>query len=130
MPRCDDPSELIASSSPTRVNSRAGFQPVIPAKEHPTADASEKGPDGNLGRELPIPVTGFHELGVAFENLSVYGSSTSKREVESFEVSALRSFDIYGLIKKIFGIKTGASRALISELFPFRRYKAYRTQAV
>jgi hypothetical protein len=121
MQSCDDPSELIASSSPTRVNSRVGFQPLVVAKEKPIVDASRQNPEESLERELPIPVTGFHELGVAFENLSVYGSDISKREVESFEVSALRSFDIYRLIKKICGIKTGASRALISELFPFRR---------
>jgi hypothetical protein len=109
MPSSDNSISLGDSSTTTRVNSRAGHN-----QERHTAGSAEKGSRGNI-QNLPIPLTGFHELGVAFEDVTVYGSDASRREVESFEVSALRAFDLYGLVKKIFGIKTGASRALISK---------------
>jgi ATP-binding cassette subfamily G (WHITE) protein 2 (SNQ2) len=114
MPSSDSGTEPIPSSSPTRVNSISCQLHTSAATEPPIIDA-EKGLDKRTVNHLPVPTSGFHELGVVFEDVSVYGSNSSRREVESFEISALKAFDLYGLIKRIFGIKSGPSRALISE---------------
>jgi hypothetical protein len=99
--------DLIESGATTRVNSHTGDR----RQSHLDVEKSQRAEDGRL----PIPSSGYHRLGVSFERLSVMGSDASHQMIESFEISALRSFDLYSFAKKLFGLKTGSSKAIIGE---------------
>lgn len=38
---------------------------------------------------IPLPDAGYHNLGVVYEGLTVYGSGATQRTVESFEMALL-----------------------------------------
>jgi hypothetical protein len=122
------PGDSYPSHETTRTNSR---QPPLKSTSAvlttPNSNDVEKGTgDPATSQELPLPAQGYHAVGVVFENATVYGSSLSKRGVQSFEYSVLRSFHLYGWLENLFGIKTGPSRAIISR---FPRWSKYKVEA-
>jgi len=93
----------------TRINTPDPFEK---SKTATSLTDAEKGADS---AGFPVPETGFHRVGVAFEGVTVYGAGSSHRGVESFEIAALRMWDIISLLKRFAGIKSGPKRAIISE---------------
>ncbi|KAK4688966.1 hypothetical protein P7C73_g1137, partial [Tremellales sp. Uapishka_1] len=68
---------------------------------------------------IPLPDSGYHSLGVAFENLTVQGLDASKHTVETTDVALLKMWDFPGFIKQVLNIKTGKTRPLIREFYGF-----------
>ncbi|GAA5971047.1 hypothetical protein JCM11641_004124 [Rhodosporidiobolus odoratus] len=63
---------------------------------------------------LPLPSHGYHHLGVVFENLTVYGSGGTRKTVEGLERATIKMFDVPGFVSKLFNLKVGKKRPLIS----------------
>lgn len=106
-----DNETRINTPEPTEHASRkkSSFGPNVAL--NPSGDL-EKGVTATDG--FPVPESGFHRIGVAFENMTVYGSGATQRSVESFEIAALRMWDIISLLQRFAGIKTGPKRPIIS----------------
>ncbi|ORY63831.1 ABC-2 type transporter-domain-containing protein [Leucosporidium creatinivorum] len=66
---------------------------------------------------IPLPDHGYHELGLVFEDVTVFGAGKvggSLRTVEGLVVALLKMWDFPGFIKRLFNLKSGSTRPLIS----------------
>ncbi|GAA5854013.1 hypothetical protein JCM8547_008193 [Rhodosporidiobolus lusitaniae] len=84
---------------------------------------------------IPLPNHGYHSLGVSFEDVTVYGSGGTKKTVEDFPKAMVKAsflltfdhststdhlrsqmWDVPGFVSKLFNLKFGAKRPLISNV--------------
>ncbi|GAA5959842.1 hypothetical protein JCM21900_005250 [Sporobolomyces salmonicolor] len=66
---------------------------------------------------IPLPDHGYHRLGVAFEDVTVFGSGGTRKTVEGLEVSLLNMWNVWRFASKLFNIKTGPTRPIISNFY-------------
>ncbi|BGP40764.1 ATP-binding cassette transporter snq2 [Rhodotorula kratochvilovae] len=64
---------------------------------------------------FPLPNHGERALGVAFEGVTVYGAGGTRKTVEGLEKAILKMWDVPGFLCKLFNIKLGKKRPLISD---------------
>ncbi|GAA5891653.1 hypothetical protein JCM6882_006157 [Rhodosporidiobolus microsporus] len=64
---------------------------------------------------IPLPDHGYHHLGVVFEDVTVYGSGGTRKTVEGLELAMLKMWDVPGFVSKLFNLKFGKKRPLISQ---------------
>ncbi|KAK4701336.1 hypothetical protein P7C70_g4898, partial [Phenoliferia sp. Uapishka_3] len=67
---------------------------------------------------MPLPDSGYHSLGVCYENLTVVASGQTKRTVDTAERSFLQSWNFPNYVLKLAGYKHASStRELISDFY-------------
>ncbi|ODO03503.1 hypothetical protein L198_02350 [Cryptococcus wingfieldii CBS 7118] len=110
-------SDREAAITPTTIQSIASSWSTMEIAQSDKPIAKTNKPIKGIFSEpgsLPLPDAGHHSLGVVWENVTVEGSGGSKKlTVQSFDMSALRVFYVWGFVKKIFQITTGPTRPLI-----------------
>ncbi|BGP16936.1 hypothetical protein JCM10213_007382 [Rhodosporidiobolus nylandii] len=65
---------------------------------------------------LPLPDHGYHHLGVAFEDVNVYGSGGERKTVEGLERAILQMWNVPSFVARLLNIKMGKKRPLISNV--------------
>ncbi|ODO11420.1 hypothetical protein I350_00200 [Cryptococcus amylolentus CBS 6273] len=110
-------SDREAAITPTTIQLSASSSSTMEEAQSDKSIANNNKPIKGIFSEpgsLPLPDAGHHSLGVVWENVTVEGSGGSKKlTVQSFDMSALRVFYVWGFVKKIFQITTGPTRPLI-----------------
>ncbi|GAA6032631.1 hypothetical protein JCM8097_004852 [Rhodosporidiobolus ruineniae] len=111
-----DPSQPISTStSATDLTVHEHHSPT-PTLQGDTSGGLKSAKTGLFSQPgtIPLPDHGYHRLGVVFEDVTVYGAGGTRKTVEGLELAMLKMWDVPGFISKLFNLKFGKKRALIS----------------